>query len=400
MRPGSRGARARARRVTSRSAHADRGVVRHRRAAGRADGARHRPRRRGHHEHVSRSSRPPAASRGSARRRCSSTSIPSPTTSIPTAVRGGDHAADARDHAGAPLRPVRRHGSDPRGARRSPASRSSRTRARRSARRYHGRQAGAMGIAGCFSFFPEQEPRRVRRRRAGDDQRRGAGARGPAAAQPRRRAEVHPQADRRQLPARRAAGGRAARQAAASRRAGRACGATTPRATTRCSPRPGSRAGSRCRSSPPAARHIFNQYVVRVPDRDRVRARLTRATASAPRSTTRCRSTCRSASRALGYARGDFPQAEAAAGSTLALPIYGELTAAQQAAVVGALSRALGGVMRRPRHRRAAASSARRSRASSRAVAEVHRVRAPRDLDVTDEAAVDGRGRARRARMS
>ena len=45
----------------------------------------------------------------------------------------------------------------------------------------------------------------------------------------------------------------------------------------------------------------------------------------------------------LGCRPGDFPEAERAATSTLALPIYGELTAEQQQAVVDALAGALNG---------------------------------------------------------
>lgn len=86
--------------------------------------------------------------------------------------------------------------------------------------------------------------------------------------------------------------------------------------------------------------HIFNQFVVRVPGRDRVREALaaraigTEIYYPVPFHVQECFAH-------LGHSRGDFPEAEAAADTTLALPIYGELTLEQQAAVVDALAGAV-----------------------------------------------------------
>jgi dTDP-4-amino-4,6-dideoxygalactose transaminase len=40
----------------------------------------------------------------------------------------------------------------------------------------------------------------------------------------------------------------------------------------------------------------------------------------------------------LGYRAGEFPHAERAAGETLAIPIYAELSESQQAAIVDAIA--------------------------------------------------------------
>lgn len=85
--------------------------------------------------------------------------------------------------------------------------------------------------------------------------------------------------------------------------------------------------------------HTYHQFTIRLPQRDRVRHFLHHhGVASAvyyPRPLHLQACFAR-----LGYREGDFPQAEAAARESLALPIYPELTEDQQGYVVATLSAA------------------------------------------------------------
>lgn len=99
----------------------------------------------------------------------------------------------------------------------------------------------------------------------------------------------------------------------------------------------------------PHRRHIYNQYCIRVKNgrRDEVLASLREQKIGAaiyypkPLHLQPCFAS-------LGYNEGDFPESERASDEILALPIFAELTSAQQLTVVKGIARALGRTVSNP----------------------------------------------------
>ena len=90
-------------------------------------------------------------------------------------------------------------------------------------------------------------------------------------------------------------------------------------------------------TEPRDRRHVFNQFVIRAPDRDGLRRHLdARGIGSeiyypVPLHLQPCFAD-------LGHRAGEFPHAERASKESLAIPIYGELSVEQQQAVVDAIA--------------------------------------------------------------
>ncbi len=187
------------------------------------------------------------------------------------------------------------------------------------------RMAGELGAATGFSFFPTKNLGGVGRRRDGGRQRPEAGGPGAQPAHARRRADVPSRRGRHQLAARRAPGGGAAGQApllASWSAARRANAARYGEALAGLS-------AVRTPVVDPANEHIFHQYVIEADRRDALQAHLKQREIG-------CAVYYPLALHLqpcfgyLGVREGAFPVAEAATRRVLALPVYPELSEAQQ----------------------------------------------------------------------
>jgi dTDP-4-amino-4,6-dideoxygalactose transaminase len=113
-------------------------------------------------------------------------------------------------------------------------------------------------------------------------------------------------------------------------------------------------------------RHVWNQYIVRVPGgrRDALREHLKLAKIGTeiyypvPVHLQEC-------FKPLGYQPGRLPESERAAFESLALPIFPELTAAEQMQVVAHISNFFGTPWPKPGHRLEAPRFLRRSESSA-----------------------------------
>lgn len=100
---------------------------------------------------------------------------------------------------------------------------------------------------------------------------------------------------------------------------------------------PGSAAPVVLLKTRPQARHIYHQYVIRVRQRDKLRAFLTERGVGSevyypiPLHLQKCFAY-------LGYTEGDLPEAECAANTVLALPMFAELEADEQRYVVDSIA--------------------------------------------------------------
>ena len=202
--------------------------------------------------------------------------------------------------------------------------------------RYRGRVTGGIGLAGVLLVFSVQEPWRVRRRGAGRHQRCRLRARSPAPPRSRHGTQICPPADWRQLPAGCAAGGRSSRKGAASARRGPRPGGAMPTGTASCLTNAASAGydGSRWSRTGCTTSTTSSSSAPRAATRC---GRISRHAGSARRSTIRCpihRQEClrRDASRLIVR----WPTSAAA--TSLALPIFGELTPEQQRHVVATIA--------------------------------------------------------------